>query len=350
MNTPKIIIIGAGLSGLMIAYLLQKKGFEIMVLEANTRIGGRIETAIGSTGATMEMGATWFSKPHQNLITLLDELQIDSFKQHTQGISLFETMSFVPPQKFNISDSEEPSYRIAGGTAELVEKLVAAIGIQNIKTQTKITAIKEVDKHLEVIDSGGNIFKAAKVISTLPPNLLVQTLTFEPNLPNSIQQLARKTHTWMGESIKFAVEYARPFWRENDYSGTLFSQASIIQEMYDHSNVDTTGFALKGFLNGGSHTLTKEQRIEKVMLQLTKLFGTEAENYVAYHEKIWREEPLTFFPYEKLVLGHENNGHPEFKIPLLNNKLYLSGSETASRNPGYMEGAIVAAKYIASQF
>jgi monoamine oxidase len=35
----------------------------------------------------------------------------------------------------------------------------------------------------------------------------------------------------MGESIKFAVEYASPFWRENNYSGTLFSQASIIQEM-----------------------------------------------------------------------------------------------------------------------
>jgi monoamine oxidase len=47
-----------------------------------------------------------------------------------------------------------------------------------------------------------------------------------------MQQLARKTHTWMGDSIKFAVEYASPFWRENNYSGTLFSQASIIQEMY----------------------------------------------------------------------------------------------------------------------
>jgi monoamine oxidase len=63
----------------------------------------------------MEMGATWFSKPHQHLIALLDELNIEYFKQHTQGISFFETMSFVP-QKFEISDAEEPSYRIVGGT------------------------------------------------------------------------------------------------------------------------------------------------------------------------------------------------------------------------------------------
>jgi monoamine oxidase len=45
----------------------------------------------------MEMGATWFSKPHQHLMALLDELNIEYFK-HTQGISFFETMSFVPPQ------------------------------------------------------------------------------------------------------------------------------------------------------------------------------------------------------------------------------------------------------------
>ncbi|MEZ7506417.1 flavin monoamine oxidase family protein [Flavobacterium sp. Arc2] len=350
MNNAKIIIIGAGLSGLMIAYLLQKKGLEVIILEAHNRIGGRIETVTGTSGATMEMGATWFSKPHQNLIALLDELEISYFRQHTQGISFFETMSFVPPQKFEISDAEEPSYRIVGGTSTLIEKLVEKVGIQNIKTQTKITTIKEVDNHLEVSTSDGIVCKAETVITTLPPHLLVQTITFEPRLPDFIQQLARKTHTWMGESIKFAMEYASPFWRDNKYSGTLFSQASIIQEMYDHSTADNKGYALKGFLNGGTHMLSEEERKAKVILQLTKLFGPEAGNYVAYHEKVWREESLTFFPYEHLLMGHENNGHPDYKKPLLNDKLYISGSETASANPGYMEGAVVAAINIASQF
>jgi monoamine oxidase len=50
----------------------------------------------------------------------------------------------------------------------------------------------------------------------------------------------------MGESIKFAVEYATPFWEKKIF-GTLFSHASIAQEMYDHSTFDNTGFALKGF-------------------------------------------------------------------------------------------------------
>ena len=120
--------------------------------------------------------------------------------------------------------------------------------------------------------------------------------------------------------------------------------------MYDHSTADNKGFALKGFLNGGSNALSKEERKEKIILQLTKLFGPEAADYIEYHEKVWPEETLTFFPYEELVLGHENNGAKDYKQPFFNNKFYISGSETAAHHPGYMEGAIIAAENIASQF
>ena len=350
MEKDKVVVIGAGLCGLYTAFLLQKKGIEVQVLEANTQIGGRIKTITGTSGVTMEMGATWFGNRHPNLLDTLNTLEIPYFKQHTQGISLFETMSFVPPQKFEISDAEEPSFRIEGGTATLINKLSTEIGNQNIKTNTKITAVKEENNHLIVTDSDGNSYLANKVISTIPPNLLVNSVDFVPNLPENFTQLAKKTHTWMAESIKFAVEYKTPFWKQNNYSGTLFSQASIIQEMYDHSSADNSGFALKGFLNGGTAVLTQEQRKEKVMAQLATFFGPEATDYVAYYENVWREEPLTFHPYEKLVLAHQNNGHSIFKTPFLNKKLYISGAETATQNPGYMDGAIFAAKTIAQEF
>jgi monoamine oxidase len=350
MKKERVILIGAGLCGLYTAFLLQKKEIEVLVLEANTRIGGRIKTITGTTGVTIEMGATWFGNQHRNLLEVLQTLELPYFRQHTQGISLFETMSFVPPQKFEISDSEEPSFRIMGGTANLIEKLASEIGMQNIKTGIKTTAIKEENNQLIVMDAAGNTYLADKVISTIPPNLLVNSVVFEPNLPETFLQLAKKTHTWMGESIKFSVEYKIPFWKQKNYSGTLFSQASIIQEMYDHSTADNSGFALKGFLNGGTSVLSREERKEKVIAQLATFFGPEASDYVGYYENVWREEPLTFQPYEQLVLAHQNNGNSIFKTPLLNEKLYVSGAETATQNPGYMDGAIFAAKTIASQF
>jgi monoamine oxidase len=60
------------------------------------------------------------------------------------------------------------------------------------------------------------------------------------------------------------------------------------------------------------------------------------------------ERNLSFHPYKELVLAHQNNGHPLLKI--LNQKLYISGAETAAQNPGYMDGAIFAANTIALEF
>jgi monoamine oxidase len=48
-------------------------------------------------------------------------------------------------------------------------------------------------------------------------------------------------------------------------------------------------------------------------------------------------------------MAHQNNGHT-YKKSLYNNILFFSGAETASINPGYMDGAINAAIHIASQF
>ena len=38
----KVIVIGAGISGLTTAYLLSKKGFDVVILEKNNSVGGYI--------------------------------------------------------------------------------------------------------------------------------------------------------------------------------------------------------------------------------------------------------------------------------------------------------------------
>ena len=42
----KVIIVGAGASGLMAANVLSKKGIEVTIFEAESRIGGRIHTLV----------------------------------------------------------------------------------------------------------------------------------------------------------------------------------------------------------------------------------------------------------------------------------------------------------------
>ena len=43
-------------------------------------------------------------------------------------------------------------------------------------------------------------------------------------------------------------------------------------------------------------------------------------------------------------------GMQSIKKIFFEDKLYISGSETATQNPGYMDGAVNAAQTIASQF
>ena len=74
-----ILIIGAGLSGLLTGYRLKKEGIPFKILEARNRVGGRINTVYGTNKTPVEMGATWFTKQHKNLIALLEELDIDFF-------------------------------------------------------------------------------------------------------------------------------------------------------------------------------------------------------------------------------------------------------------------------------
>ncbi len=349
MRKADVIIIGAGLTGLATAYFLKKKGITVSILEASDTVGGRIETITGSTGVTMEMGATWFGLKHNSLVALLKELNIDYFPQHTKGVSLFETMSFVPPQRFEVPESEESSYRIKGGTKTIINSLYKSLDPTSVVLNTKVEKIEESNGIATITCEGNKTFSTSIVISTLPPNLLIKTIQFSPNLPENIKRLCTKTHTWMSESIKFSVEYKTPFWKENNLSGTLFSQSGIIQEQYDHSNAENTKYALKGFLNGGTSTLLLEERKKKVLAQLVHLFGPESENYISYNEKVWSDMGLTHIPYDSFVMPHQNNGHALYQETYMNGNLFISGTETATAFPGYMDGAIKAAKTVSEK-
>ena len=63
---PKIVIIGAGLSGLASAWELRKKGLDVVILEATKRVGGRVLTDRDNflDGQYTEQGATLIPDNH----------------------------------------------------------------------------------------------------------------------------------------------------------------------------------------------------------------------------------------------------------------------------------------------
>jgi oxygen-dependent protoporphyrinogen oxidase len=70
----KATIIGAGISGLLIAYALKKSGFQVQVLEASSRVGGLIETVQTPFGLAEKAAHSLLVTPEA--LTLFQELGI----------------------------------------------------------------------------------------------------------------------------------------------------------------------------------------------------------------------------------------------------------------------------------
>lgn len=73
VNPPKkrILVIGAGLAGLIAAHKLQNQGYEVVVVEARDRIGGRIWTSSQWPDMPLDLGATWIHGVTGNPLTKL---------------------------------------------------------------------------------------------------------------------------------------------------------------------------------------------------------------------------------------------------------------------------------------
>ena len=340
-----VLIIGAGLTGLTLAYRLRDTPLSVKLVEARDRIGGRIHTIYGENGGSQEMGATWLGRKHISLFALLKELDLATFTQILGDKAVFEPISTSPPQIVSLPPNSDPSFRIKGGTSKLIKTLANHLSPEQIITSSPIQSITK-EKEVFLVKGTHQIFKAKKVVSTLPPYLLSQTIKISPSLPKSILEIAAKTHTWMGESIKVGLTYKTPFWKAKNTSGTIISNVGPIPEMYDHSNFEETAFGLKGFFNGSYFSVSKEERLALVLQQLEKYYGPQVKTYLTYDETVWRKEPYTFTPYESHLLPHQNNGHPVFRQAILGGQFFVAGAETAKSHPGYMDGAISSANFV----
>ena len=343
----KVIIIGAGLTGLTVAYLLKRRGINATVLEARDRIGGRIFTKRSVGQAAVDLGATWLGAKHTDLISLLDRLGIDKYPQLLGDRAIFEHISTSPPQLVQLPPNADPSYRIKGGSDALINALAVELRAGIIETNEVVSKITQMSGGFTVRTNTGER-TAQFVISTLPPYLLSQSIEFAPELPQVLLDVMQMTHTWMAESIKIAFTYNQPFWRSPKLSGTMFSNAGPVNELYDHANFEDSLFALKGFLNGAYASVSREERLEIVLDQLSKYYGDAIRDYLTYEEGVWANEEFTHTHYESNLLPHMNNGHEVYRSNQWAEGFFVAGTETASDFPGYMEGAVRSANKVVS--
>ncbi len=77
-SQPRIVIVGAGLAGLYLAYLLKLQGIQALVYEASPRAGGRILTVpdLMGEGLWTEYGGEFIDSTHSDMLFLCAEFQL----------------------------------------------------------------------------------------------------------------------------------------------------------------------------------------------------------------------------------------------------------------------------------
>lgn len=349
-----VAIIGGGIAGLYAARLLDAAGIDFRLLEARDRLGGRVLSvdASGQSAADgFDLGPSWYWPMMQpGMAAVVESLGLEIFPQCTNGDVIFERMSREPPHRYSQVDNQGGSMRIKGGTAALVRALIAGVPDEKIILEAQVRRISTAGSAVTVTydtkTGTEQTLAAEQVIAALPPRLLASTVVFEPALDQKTRQRWRDTPTWMAPHAKFFAIYDRPFWRDAGLCGTAQSMVGPLAEIHDATTASGSA-ALFGFIGVGAQQRADlgEPAITKAALaQLVRLFGPHAGSPRATMIKDWAADRLTATQDDMAGGGHPVSDGEAWVAGPWAKRLSLGSSETADREPGYLAGAIQAAR------
>ena len=276
-NSKTVLVIGAGISGLAAAKKLKNKGFNVTVLEAQEKVGGRTTTD-RRLGIAFDAGASWIHGPKGNPITNLvaqagantyltddDSLAIydtsgksysdsvldDNYKQYTAALATVQNIGTISksfqevfnakyPNKLNdrlwkfmlsaylefdtgsdISDLSSINFQDdeAFDGSDLIitdgyDKITDFLAKDlTIRLNTRVTNI-DYSKTKAVVTAGGTTIEADYVLVTVPLGVLKKNVIgFSPALPAEKNRAIQSLK--MSAVNKFLLIWDKPFWDIN---------------------------------------------------------------------------------------------------------------------------------------
>ena len=231
-----MIVVGAGLSGLVAAYELVRAGHDVRVLEASDAIGGRAQTLREpfDDGLIAEPGPARIPPTHDLTLGYIDHFGIETSPFYTQEGEYIILTNEGVRQRHAPGDflrGRETWLKIPSGTDALPTAFANALG-DRVRTGSPVTrVVRDENGVVAVYGTGGDgeELRGNHLICTVPLPV-INKIEFEPALSTAKQGAIAATS--YADVTRVYVQYAQRIWEEEGLNGWGLSYFEGYQEIW----------------------------------------------------------------------------------------------------------------------
>jgi len=309
LNGPakKVLVLGAGMAGLVAAYELTQLGHDVTVLEARTRPGGRVHTLREpfSDGLYAEAGAARIPDNHDLTLKYVKqfELPLEPFYPSRLNAVRLDRGSRqeVPIDGFTDAMTEnyggelggrpERWQKIKGGTDLLPKSFAQRIESKIIYGAPAVRIEQDAKAARVVFSKAGapQTLSADAVLCTIPFSVLrdVELPALSPRKRDAI----KRTH--YDAVSRVYLQTKNRFWEERGLNGFAFDRGAIEIWQPTWSQPGPRGILMTYARPGEAERITslkENQRIETTLKQLDGIFSGLRANFERGATKCWLDD------------------------------------------------------------
>lgn len=303
----KVLVLGAGLAGLVAAYELTQLGHDLTVLEARTRPGGRVHTLREpfSDGLYAEEGAARIPDNHELTLKYVKQfaLPLEPFYPSRLNAVRFDRGSRqeVPIEGFteamglnygeDLGGRPEQWHKIKGGT-NLLPKAFAQ------RLEGKIIYGAQAVKIDQDAKTARVVFSKAGAQQTLTADAVLCTIPFSvlrnvdlPALSTRKREAIKRTR--YDAVSRVYLQTKNRFWEERGLNGFAFTRGAIEVWQPTWDQPGPRGILMTYARPGEAERITKlkeNQRIESTLKQVDEIFSGLRANFERGVTKCWLDD------------------------------------------------------------
>ena len=225
----QVVIVGAGMAGLVAGYELTRAGHDVTILEARNRVGGRVFTLRTpfSDGHYADAGAARIPPDHDMTLGYADHfgLTLDPFYPESSYyvnlsgdertlISASDYLNEPPWEGYYVNRQE--FVKIRGGT-DILPNAFADYLAEHIHLGTPVESIEQNSAGVVVRVSAGTEFSADRVLCTVPLPVL-NRIQFSPQLSDEKLDASSGEYNYFNITRVF-MQFANRFWESEGLNG-----------------------------------------------------------------------------------------------------------------------------------